>query len=393
MERSGRRSARRRSRLHFRGADGSRSAAVTRLGRICGGDARFVFLGELRDYRETAPRPLKSTKTDNFSDRDLTLMQDRTDRPLAVLDRSRRHLHRRRRAAARRRPRHAQAAVRKSRALRRRGAPGHPRRPGPRRPARRSRPSGRRGQDGHDRRHQRAARAQGRAHGPGRSPRASATRCASAIRTGRASSPARSACPSCSTSAWSRSTSGSTPRARCCSRSIWRAPRAGLRAAYDAGIRSVAIVFMHGYRHPAHERRSRRSRARSASPRSRSRHEVSPLMKLVGRGDTTVVDAYLSPILRRYVDRVAGELGRCAAHVHAVERRPDRRALLPGQGQHPLRPGRRHRRRGAHLGHGRVRPASSASTWAAPRPTSRTMPASSSAPSRRRSRACACARR
>ena len=87
-------------------------------------------------------------------------------------------------------------------------------------------------------------------------------------------------------------------------------PRAALQQAFDAGIRSVAIV-LHA-RLPLHRRTSggvaeHRARA-SASPRSRLSHEVSPLMKLVSRGDTTVVDAYLSPILRRYVDRVAAEL-------------------------------------------------------------------------------------
>ena len=78
-------------------------------------------------------------------------------------------------------------------------------------------------------------------------------------------------------------------------------------------------------------------------------HEVSPLMKLVSRGDTTVVDAYLSPILRRYVDQVAARAARRAAHVHAVQRRPHRRAPLPGQGRDPVGPGGRHRRRGAHV--------------------------------------------
>ena len=56
----------------------------------------------------------------------------------------------------------------------------------------------------------------------------------------------------------------------------------------------------------------------SASPQVSVSHEVSPLMKLVGRGDTTVVDAYLSPILRAYVDRVAAATGERAADVHAV---------------------------------------------------------------------------
>ena len=85
--------------------------------------------------------------------------------------------------------------------------------------------------------------------------------------------------------------------------------RAKLQAAFDAGIRAAAIVFMHGYRFPDHEERvAELVRAIGFTQISVS-HRVSPLMKLVGRGDTTVVDAYLSPILRRYVDQVAGELG------------------------------------------------------------------------------------
>ena len=76
-----------------------------------------------------------------------------------------------------------------------------------------------------------------------------------------------------------------------------------LRAAFADGIRAVAIVLMHGYRYPQHEQRARRrSRARIGFAQVSVSHEVSPLMKLVSRGDTTVVDAYLSPILRRYVD-------------------------------------------------------------------------------------------
>ena len=85
--------------------------------------------------------------------------------------------------------------------------------------------------------------------------------------------------------------------------------RADLEAALAAGIRSAAIVFLHGYRYPAHERGAAElARALGFAQVSVS-HEVSPLMKLVSRGDTTVVDAYLSPILRRYVDQVAGALG------------------------------------------------------------------------------------
>ncbi len=86
------------------------------------------------------------------------------------------------------------------------------------------------------------------------------------------------------------------------------ATRTALQAVYDAGLRSLAIVFMHGYRYTQHEAAvARIARAIGFNQISVS-HEVSPLMKLVARGDTTVVDAYLSPILRRYVDQVAGEL-------------------------------------------------------------------------------------
>ncbi|MCA1298984.1 hydantoinase B/oxoprolinase family protein [Stappia indica] len=81
-----------------------------------------------------------------------------------------------------------------------------------------------------------------------------------------------------------------------------------LKAAYDSGIRSVAIVFMHAYAFPAHESQVAEVARRVGFPQVSVSHEVSPLMKLVGRGDTTVVDAYLSPILRRYVEQVAGEL-------------------------------------------------------------------------------------
>src|SRR5271165_165845 len=87
------------------------------------------------------------------------------------------------------------------------------------------------------------------------------------------------------------------------------ATRDELEAAYRDGIRSAAIVFMHAYRFPEHERRVAAIAREIGFTQISVSHEVSPLMKLVGRGDTTVVDAYLSPILRRYVDQVAGELG------------------------------------------------------------------------------------
>ena len=78
--------------------------------------------------------------------------------------------------------------------------------------------------------------------------------------------------------------------------------------AYGEGYRSIAIVFMHGYRFPEHERRTAEAAKAAGFTQISVSHLVSPLMKLVGRGDTTVVDAYLSPILRRYVEQVAAEL-------------------------------------------------------------------------------------
>ena len=84
--------------------------------------------------------------------------------------------------------------------------------------------------------------------------------------------------------------------------------RGALKQIYDEGFRSIAIVLMHGYRYQQHEKLvAGMARAIGYTHVSVS-HEVSPLMKLVSRGDTTVVDAYLSPILRRYVDTVAGDL-------------------------------------------------------------------------------------
>jgi 5-oxoprolinase (ATP-hydrolysing) len=84
--------------------------------------------------------------------------------------------------------------------------------------------------------------------------------------------------------------------------------RRELQQAWDAGLRSLAIVFMHGYRYTRHEAAVARIAREIGFGQVSVSHQVSPLMKLVARGDTTVVDAYLSPILRRYVDQVAGEL-------------------------------------------------------------------------------------
>ena len=81
-----------------------------------------------------------------------------------------------------------------------------------------------------------------------------------------------------------------------------------LWAAFDAGLRSVAIVFMHGYRYVQHEQAAARLARQAGFTQISTSHQTSPMMKFVGRGDTTVVDAYLSPILRRYVEQVAGEM-------------------------------------------------------------------------------------
>ena len=84
--------------------------------------------------------------------------------------------------------------------------------------------------------------------------------------------------------------------------------RGDLLAAYGRGLRSVAIVFMHGYRYTQHEQAAQRIAKEVGFTQISTSHETSPMMKFVSRGDTTVVDAYLSPILRRYVEQVASEM-------------------------------------------------------------------------------------
>jgi 5-oxoprolinase (ATP-hydrolysing) len=84
--------------------------------------------------------------------------------------------------------------------------------------------------------------------------------------------------------------------------------RRELVAQFEAGLRSVAIVFMHGYRFTEHEKAAGRIAREVGFTQVSTSHETSPMMKFVSRGDTTVVDAYLSPILRRYVEQVAGEM-------------------------------------------------------------------------------------
>jgi 5-oxoprolinase (ATP-hydrolysing) len=129
---------------------------------------------------------------------------------------------------------------------------------------------------------------------------------------------------------------------------IERAPglaavRAALERARADGIVAVAVVFMHAYRYPDHERQVAALARELGFAQVSASHEVSPLIKLVGRGDTTVVDAYLSPILRRYVAQVAGELG-ADVSLSAVQRSPtsprlrgevDRAQARSGEGASP----------------------------------------------------------
>ena len=84
---------------------------------------------------------------------------------------------------------------------------------------------------------------------------------------------------------------------------------ADLQVAFEKGYRAVAIVLMHGYRYHQHEKQVAEIAAEFGFEQISVSHDTSPLMKIVGRGDTTVVDAYLSPILRSYVDQVADETG------------------------------------------------------------------------------------
>jgi len=84
--------------------------------------------------------------------------------------------------------------------------------------------------------------------------------------------------------------------------------KAAMQQAFDEGYRAVAIILMHGYRYTAHEKQLAEIAHHIGFSQISTSHEVSPLMKLVSRGDTTVVDAYLSPILRRYINQMADSL-------------------------------------------------------------------------------------
>ena len=85
--------------------------------------------------------------------------------------------------------------------------------------------------------------------------------------------------------------------------------RKALTEAFIKGFRSIAIVLLHGYRHQEHEKQISLIAKEIGFTQISVSHQISPLMKIIPRGDTTVVDAYLSPILRRYVNQVRNELG------------------------------------------------------------------------------------
>ena len=125
---------------------------------------------------------------------------------------------------------------------------------------------------------------------------------------GRRFSPATSSSPTCSMSVWPKLMSGYALTARSSESPNLTAVRADLEAAKADGIKAVAIVFMHAYRFPEHEKRVAALAREMDFAQVSVSHEVSPLIKLVGRGDTTVVDAYLSPILRGYVAQVDNDL-------------------------------------------------------------------------------------
>ena len=111
--------------------------------------------------------------------------------------------------------------------------------------------------------------------------------------------------------------------------------QAALERAVADGIASVAIVFMHAYAHPAHERRAAELARTAGFTQVSVSHEVSPLIKIVGRGDTTVADAYLSPILRRHVERVARALSAPSPRSSRGEGRGEGQQQTPAQASAP----------------------------------------------------------
>jgi 5-oxoprolinase (ATP-hydrolysing) len=109
-------------------------------------------------------------------------------------------------------------------------------------------------------------------------------------------------------------------------------------AVFHQGYRSVAVVLMHAWRNPAHELALEALARRIGFTQVSLSHRCSSAMRLVGRGDTAVVDAYLSPVLRHYVEQFAGALGEISRPL------PDLRFMQSSGGQHSFRSRRRHDR-------------------------------------------------
>jgi len=164
------------------------------------------------------------------------------------------------------------------------------------------------------------------------------------------------------------------------------AAHAAFRRARSEGMQSCAIALIHAWQFPAQERELAALARAAGFERVSVSHEVSPLLGMVARGATTVVDAYLSPVLRRYVEQLAAEVAGVPllfmqsngglVDAAAFQGKDARQAASSA-------PHARRRRRDSRT--------SSVSTWAARRPTLRCMPARSSAPSTQRLPGCACA--
>ncbi len=168
---------------------------------------------------------------------------------------------------------------------------------------------------------------------------------------------------------------------------------AELKAAHAAGGRSCAIVFMHGFKFPAHELAAERLARAAGFEQVSVSHKVSPLMKLVPRGDTTLVDAYLSPVLRRYVDRLRAQMPgvrllfmQSSGGLVDADRFAGKDAILSGPAGGIVGMAAT----AAAAGHHRVIGFDMGGTST---DVSAIMPANSSAPSTPRSPACGCARR
>jgi len=164
-----------------------------------------------------------------------------------------------------------------------------------------------------------------------------------------------------------------------------------LQSAYDSGLRACAIVFMHGYRHTAHEAAAAALARDVGFTQVSVSHRVSPLLKFVPRGDTTVVDAYLSPLLARYVDRIGAQLP--GVRLLFMQSSGGLAAAHRFRGRTPSSPGRPAASWAwCARGSPPAMRGSSVSTWGAPPRMSAIMRGNSSGFRAPRWRACACGR-